>query len=248
MLKFFRRIRQNLLSENKFSKYFKYAIGEIILVVIGILIALQINNWNENKKQHNELKGYLNNISKNIKTDLANLDTLLLFRNSVKSSAIDFLKIADNSSVKVEDITSYFEKHSNYLAIFDTYFRADLSGFEALKNSGYIGKLQKSNIETLLYKYYETIDVIATEESSVNNFVEEMENEMFKDNIVRDLLKMMRRNFSHSNDVVDTHKIFQNHEFAGANFRMSNLNTLYEKYYQLQNTGTKLINHIDNFK
>ncbi|NKI30944.1 DUF6090 family protein [Croceivirga thetidis] len=50
MIKFFRRIRQKLLSENKFSKYLLYAIGEIVLVVIGILIALQINNWNENKK------------------------------------------------------------------------------------------------------------------------------------------------------------------------------------------------------
>lgn len=50
MIKFFRKIRQKLLSENKFSKYLLYAIGEIILVVIGILIALQINNWNENQK------------------------------------------------------------------------------------------------------------------------------------------------------------------------------------------------------
>ena len=50
MIKFFRKIRQNLLSEGKTGKYFKYAIGEIVLVVIGILIALQINNWNENRK------------------------------------------------------------------------------------------------------------------------------------------------------------------------------------------------------
>ena len=47
MIKFFRKIRQNLLSKGKTGKYFKYAIGEIILVVIGILIALQINNWND---------------------------------------------------------------------------------------------------------------------------------------------------------------------------------------------------------
>jgi len=46
MIKFFRKIRQQLLTENKFSKYLLYAIGEIVLVVIGILIALQINNWN----------------------------------------------------------------------------------------------------------------------------------------------------------------------------------------------------------
>jgi hypothetical protein len=50
MIKFFRKIRQQLLIENKFSKYLLYAIGEIVLVVIGILIALSINNWNEKRK------------------------------------------------------------------------------------------------------------------------------------------------------------------------------------------------------
>lgn len=49
MIKFFRNIRQSLIMENKTSKYLKYAIGEIVLVVIGILIALQINNWNQNR-------------------------------------------------------------------------------------------------------------------------------------------------------------------------------------------------------
>ena len=49
MIKFFRKIRQKMLTENKFSKYLLYAVGEIVLVVIGILIALSINNWNEEK-------------------------------------------------------------------------------------------------------------------------------------------------------------------------------------------------------
>jgi len=51
MMKFFRKNRQNLLSEGKTGKYLKYAIGEIALVVIGILIALGINDWNDQKKQ-----------------------------------------------------------------------------------------------------------------------------------------------------------------------------------------------------
>ncbi len=51
MIKFFRKIRQKLLTENRFNKYLLYAIGEIALVVIGILIALQFNNWNENRKE-----------------------------------------------------------------------------------------------------------------------------------------------------------------------------------------------------
>ncbi|MGB5203859.1 MAG: DUF6090 family protein, partial [Eudoraea sp.] len=59
MIKFFRRIRQSLLTENKIGQYLKYAIGEILLVVIGILIALQINNWNEVKKTEVKIKNSL---------------------------------------------------------------------------------------------------------------------------------------------------------------------------------------------
>ena len=73
MIKFFRKIRQHLLSENKFSKYLFYAVGEIILVVIGILIALQINNWNENRKTNIKIENSL--IA--LKSDLAQ-DTLLI--------------------------------------------------------------------------------------------------------------------------------------------------------------------------
>ncbi|WP_090295316.1 DUF6090 family protein [Flagellimonas zhangzhouensis] len=55
MIRFFRNIRKQLFTENKFSKYLLYALGEIILVVVGILIALQLNNWSqENKDRQRE--------------------------------------------------------------------------------------------------------------------------------------------------------------------------------------------------
>ncbi len=74
MLKFFRRIRQNLLSENKFSKYLLYAIGEIILVVIGILIALQINNWNEEQKLLSNEKETIASLKLEFQKNLVELD------------------------------------------------------------------------------------------------------------------------------------------------------------------------------
>ena len=70
MIKFFRNIRQNLLNEGKTSKYLKYAIGEILLVVVGILIALNINNWNEQKKQEAKIIKILKEIQNDIQTDL----------------------------------------------------------------------------------------------------------------------------------------------------------------------------------
>ena len=72
MIKFFRRIRFDLMEKNKTGKYFKYAIGEIVLVVIGILIALQINNWNEERKanisENKALLALKNEFDKNIAT------------------------------------------------------------------------------------------------------------------------------------------------------------------------------------
>ena len=71
MIKLFRNIRQNLLAEGKTSKYLKYAAGEIILVVIGILIALSINTWNEERKE----RAIIKSVMKNIRYDLIS-DTL----------------------------------------------------------------------------------------------------------------------------------------------------------------------------
>jgi len=69
MLKFFRKIRQDFLSEGKTGKYIKYAIGEIVLVVIGILIALQINTWNEQRKKWANEKDLYQRIINDLKFD-----------------------------------------------------------------------------------------------------------------------------------------------------------------------------------
>jgi hypothetical protein len=74
MIKFFRIIRQNSLMENKTGKYFKYAIGEIVLVVIGILIALSINNWNENQKNAQWEQRFLKDLRNELQSDLSQLN------------------------------------------------------------------------------------------------------------------------------------------------------------------------------
>ena len=77
MIKFFRKIRQNLLMENKTGKYFKYALGEIVLVVIGILIALQINNWNESRKKDRTKQSYYNQLITDIDKDSVVINRLI---------------------------------------------------------------------------------------------------------------------------------------------------------------------------
>ena len=77
MIKFFRKIRQNLLMENKTSKYFKYAVGEIILVVIGILIALSINNWNEERKSKLHTKLLLTQVQKELAFNITKANKII---------------------------------------------------------------------------------------------------------------------------------------------------------------------------
>ena len=81
-MKFFHAIRQRLLTDNKFSKYLLYAVGEILLVVIGILIALQIDNWNEERKNKAILNVYYNQILQDFKADSLFIAQLSLHLNS----------------------------------------------------------------------------------------------------------------------------------------------------------------------
>ena len=95
MIKFFRHFRQTLIMENKTSKYFKYAIGEIILVVIGILIALQINNWNEDRKATKQEIKILSELKNDLETNLIEIyDTNSTTKNRVKSTVLilDYFK------------------------------------------------------------------------------------------------------------------------------------------------------------
>ena len=74
MIKFFRKIRQKLLIENKFSKYLIYAFGEIVLVMIGILLALQVNNWNiENEYRRKEV-AILKSMRTNLQSDIESIE------------------------------------------------------------------------------------------------------------------------------------------------------------------------------
>ena len=75
MITLLRKLRRSLIESSSFRKYFLYAIGEISLVVIGILIALQINNWNEHNKQQKQINSYLASMINNLKDDLVTLES-----------------------------------------------------------------------------------------------------------------------------------------------------------------------------
>ena len=88
MIPFFKRIRKKMADDNRPLKYMRYAVGEIVLVVIGILIAIQINTWNEERLKGKKEFVYLKEIHKNLVQDTMRINQVLAFNNS-KSNAID---------------------------------------------------------------------------------------------------------------------------------------------------------------
>ena len=154
MIKFFRKIRYDLMNQNKTSKpalpagrYFKYAIGEIILVVIGILIALQINNWNEGRKNQVLVKNYKENLIEDLKKDSITINRSILEINNDSIVLNDFVKRVSNTTKALDTILKiarfdydyYIWIHSDYNS--DTYQVLNATGDIGLFNSDIINEL-----------------------------------------------------------------------------------------------------------
>ncbi|BAO76278.1 DUF6090 family protein [Winogradskyella sp. PG-2] len=148
MIKFFRRIRQQLLSEGKTAKYFKYAIGEIILVVIGILLALQINNWNESRKNRTYEQEILYLINQNLKKDSIALSIEL---NKLRVSNELTGRLLEQVSVG-----NYNDSLNHWLGKIISFerFKSQSSAFEVLKSKG-IDIISNTELQLELISYYD---------------------------------------------------------------------------------------------
>ena len=153
MIKFFRKIRLNLLSEGKTGKYFKYAIGEIILVVIGILIALQINNWNEHRKSANQESLYLNRLLSENNEDINTFSNNIAdLKKGIES--IEHLSLALNSGKATDSAlvaaTNDFFRYGSIYPIFSS----STSTFEDLSSTGNLKDIKNTELRNQLVKHY----------------------------------------------------------------------------------------------
>ena len=153
MIKFFRKIRYDLMAKNKTGKYIKYAIGEIVLVVLGILIALSINNCNELRKQNNAEKVFLQGIKSDLRKDKEYID-LVIQHQKPKIEVFDFLN------------TKFPELHSENQraldSLFAIYFTSQrtfypISGsFQSAVSGNEINSYKDKVITSSLIKLYNT--------------------------------------------------------------------------------------------
>ena len=160
MIKFFRKFRQNLLMENKTAKYFKYAIGEIILVVIGILIALSINNLSNNNKDRELEKQYISSLINDLEADSIGISKIKMISNEQVKRKNKLIEYFEGKQFTNDSIAHFFSFQWEI-----TYeFNPITITIDELKSTGRIGLIQNSNIRKQIIKTYNTY------ENFTNNF------------------------------------------------------------------------------
>jgi len=152
MIKFFRKIRQRLLTENKFSKYLIYAIGEIVLVVIGILIALSINNWNQDRINSNKQHDYLIGLKTDLEKQIAHFSDSDKFYNMLIGQCESILE--DFSSFgKLSEIDSINKKLSFLMYTRD--YPEITTTFNELNSTGQLNLIKNKSLRSQTIEYYQ---------------------------------------------------------------------------------------------
>lgn len=165
MIKFFRNIRRVKLTENRFGKYMLYAIGEIILVVIGILIALQINNWNDNRKTDVEEDRYLSSLKSDLERDIMVQDSIA----KILKSKIENLKGLEAELKSLPEDNAYPQAMDYYAkSIGFPEFVSNDHTLETLKSSGNIEAISNKKLRVQLLDYYDDVEVYYRTQNAAN--------------------------------------------------------------------------------
>ena len=174
MIPFYRKIRKKLSDDNKPMKYARYAIGEIALVVIGILIALSINNWNDERLREQDLKIYMNNLVEDLNSDINSL-TIWGYINQFRYNSLQHLLVLSGQNPTkfgYSLIVPKFEEFNFWEGSFPKEFDPDfikitfqnsvlfgnikpsLSTMEELRSNGLFSYIRNSQLKTSINNYY----------------------------------------------------------------------------------------------
>jgi len=171
MIKFFRKIRRNLLMENKTGKYFKYAIGEIVLVVIGILIALSINNWNTKNIDSQKEKEYLSNLIEDIETQRIIVGKQIKHESDMRSSSEKAIHLLNSDNIDTDSLNSYLTTITRKTFVIND------PTFQDLKTSGNILLIRNNELRNKIISFYQNLEYSAlvievSNETNISKFRE----------------------------------------------------------------------------
>ncbi len=167
MLQFFRKIRRDLLSENRFSKYLIYAIGEILLVVVGILLALQINNWNEDKKneslQLNYVKGLISDLEYDIRAYAIGIGEIEAQRTST-----DALLLCYRDGKTLPD--SILIEHITNIGLISRFSHRN-TVMEDMKSAGRLNLITNDSLRLQVIAYYKLASSVIDNNDRNNDWI-----------------------------------------------------------------------------
>lgn len=259
MINIFRKIRYDLIEKNKIGKYLKYAIGEIALVVIGILIALSINNWNQ---KQNEIKSEtlsLNNLVLDLEEQATILEDYIQYESTYAENGVSVLKhyAKHKAFKKVDSILSKLNSLTSRRS-----FNPINTTFEELISTGNIGLIRNESIKRSIIRYYNELEKSSLIISNNNiNLVDGITNPViFKQTIFT--MASVNPDLSKINDSIfdseslkelrsTSEKILSNPENALNLFNVIELRTLvafnHKKVYeQIKQETTTIINDINS--
>lgn len=247
MMKLFRKIRQKRLSENKFGRYLIYAVGEIVLVVIGILIALWINNWNEAKRDARIEAAFLENFRNDLKTDVQTLEDKIRSNSERISHTDSIISILSHKDQLSESELMAFYQWNLSLA-FESYFipeRSTISQFTATNN----GRLISSkDLKDKLFRYYSTNERI---EANVERSMQLYQHNFLTKEIIQSILSGDVTELLTGSDFdrpdFDLHELKQDSDYVFAlltkKISTTNQNEVYRK---VKRSAEELIERIDS--
>ena len=263
MIKFFRNIRKSLIMENtvptkasaskvktaRTTRYLTYAIGEIVLVVIGILIALSINNWNENKKSIDQANSHLATIKLNLKDDIKQAEALL----EITQKSLDDANIFLDQFKTIKPVDENTQMYIVSLML-EHNIEVNKSGIEALTSTDGMPSIDKS-LQVKILNYYRHIDQLKSREDISSSDIKGMYEPYVKENynwIYNKTNPWPRQAEFYKNDPRPTSKInekilLDDKQFEvmvfGRRWQCINLHELYTKTKELAH---EIISNIEN--
>jgi hypothetical protein len=211
MIKFFRKIQQKLITENKFSRYLLYAIGEIILVVIGILIALSVNNWNAEQKIAKEEIGILNNLLESLYSAKEQSEIEIFKETQMRESLLVALgKKSNKNKLGINTISDSL--------FFDILWNSNptlpvLNSYSDIKNTGKIGIIKNRNIR----ERFTNLELTLTNLTSLVNDRLTLQQMRIDDIIVNDvnfvrLLNVMEPSINIDTEIQNNYNLILNYQ------------------------------------
>jgi len=238
MIKFFRKIRYDLLEKNKIGKYLKYAIGEILLVVIGILIALWINNKNQEYNNGKIARTYLEDFKRDLESDVNTLEEKIL-KNEEMIQNVDSIFIAlpkkdELSEKESKSLTNWVNSLMS-----ETYYVPEKTTIRQFESSSSSHLIKSKTLKDQLFSYYTANDV------NENNFEKSIQ--LYQHNfLTKDLMKFHK---NYAQIPTSSYVTFQQYNdrfeiftaIALKNANTTNQNKQYRKFKEMAENLIRLI-------